>query len=212
MEGKRNNHFAFASDLAKKGYQVQLTRSGTEGLHALDEFFPNIVIINAASLRTNGLRMVNRFRNRLPDCPIILIVNPEESDLEAAEANVILHLPFTIQKLINRIKAFQTIEEKHLVVCGPIELNTRSNMVSCNNKETHLTPRLTQLLKLLMEKPGKTIKRCDLFKKAWETEYTGDTRTLDVHISWLRQAIEVNPREPVLIKTERSVGYKLNIE
>jgi DNA-binding response OmpR family regulator len=67
------------------------------------------------------------------------------------------------------------------------------------------------LLDALMEKPGKVIAREKLFKNVWKTDYTGDTRTLDVHISWLRQAIEVDPRNPELLVTVRGVGYKLEV-
>jgi len=62
-----------------------------------------------------------------------------------------------------------------------------------------------------MDRPGQIIGREILFKEVWETDYLGDTRTLDVHISWLRKAIEVNPRKPHVIRTIRSNGYKLEI-
>ena len=67
-------------------------------------------------------------------------------------------------------------------------------------------------MKTLMETPGELIKREDLFKSLWETEYIGDMRSLDVHISWLRRAIEEDPRNPVYIKTKRGVGYYLDIQ
>ena len=62
-----------------------------------------------------------------------------------------------------------------------------------------------------MEHPGEMLERERLFREVWKTEYTGDTRTLDVHISWLRQAIEVDPRKPHFLKTIRGVGYRLDI-
>jgi DNA-binding response OmpR family regulator len=55
------------------------------------------------------------------------------------------------------------------------------------------------------------VERERLFREVWETEYTGDTRTLDVHISWLRHAIEENPRKPMVLKTLRGVGYRLDV-
>jgi DNA-binding response OmpR family regulator len=55
------------------------------------------------------------------------------------------------------------------------------------------------------------LEREDIFRKIWNTEYTGDTRTLDVHISWIRQAIEQNPRKPRYLITIRGVGYRLDI-
>jgi DNA-binding response OmpR family regulator len=68
------------------------------------------------------------------------------------------------------------------------------------------------LLSAFIDQPGEVISRDQLFRNVWKTNYTGDTRTLDVHISWLRQAIEEDPRNPKLLVTVRGVGYKLNLE
>jgi DNA-binding response OmpR family regulator len=61
-----------------------------------------------------------------------------------------------------------------------------------------------------MEQAGAVVERGQLFQEVWNTEYTGDTRTLDVHISWLRRAIEEDPRKPKYVKTIRGVGYRLD--
>jgi DNA-binding response OmpR family regulator len=63
-----------------------------------------------------------------------------------------------------------------------------------------------------MEHAGEVIERKELFRMVWETDYAGDTRTLDVHISWLRQAMEEDPRNPRYIKTVRGEGYRLDID
>jgi DNA-binding response OmpR family regulator len=68
-----------------------------------------------------------------------------------------------------------------------------------------------RLLKTLIDHPGEVIERKTLFSHVWETDYTDDTRTLDVHISWLRRAIEEDPKKPVHLKTIRGVGYQLEI-
>jgi DNA-binding response OmpR family regulator len=83
--------------------------------------------------------------------------------------------------------------------------------VRCQDREATLTPRLAFLLKTLMDHPGEALEREQLFRDVWNTEYTADTRTLDVHISWLRQAIEENPRKPRFLKTIRGVGYRLDV-
>jgi DNA-binding response OmpR family regulator len=70
---------------------------------------------------------------------------------------------------------------------------------------------MTALLKILMQHPGKVLNREALFRKVWQTDYVGDTRTLDTHISWLRKKIEANPKEPVVLKTVRGVGYRLEM-
>ena len=64
---------------------------------------------------------------------------------------------------------------------------------------------------MLLEFQGEVVKRDDLFKKVWRTNYTGDTRTLDVHISWLREAIEKDPKKPKLLTTIRGIGYRLDV-
>jgi DNA-binding response OmpR family regulator len=64
---------------------------------------------------------------------------------------------------------------------------------------------------MLMNHHGEVVERERLFRQVWNTDYTGDTRTLDVHISWLRQAIEKDPRNPKFLKTIRGVGYRLDV-
>jgi len=63
---------------------------------------------------------------------------------------------------------------------------------------------------VLLLHAGEAVDRHSLFSEVWETTYTGDTRTLDVHISWLREALEENPRKPQFLKTIRGVGYRLD--
>jgi DNA-binding response OmpR family regulator len=79
------------------------------------------------------------------------------------------------------------------------------------SKNSKLTPRLVRLLRILMERHGEVVEREALFKQVWETNYTGDTRTLDVHISWLRKAIELDPDNPRFLHTIRGVGYRLDV-
>jgi len=80
-----------------------------------------------------------------------------------------------------------------------------------NGNEIHLTPKETKLMALLMENVGKVVSRNQLMQEVWDTNYIGDTRTLDVHICWLRQKIEDNPRIPEFILTRRGQGYELRV-
>ena len=144
--------------------------------------------------------------------PIIVIENPDHPFTDNTIPNVILSLPFTSRKLVNRIKPFVPAEGKNVLIAGPIRLDLERKHVVCEDRESQLNPRLTTLLKTLMEHVGDVVLREELFRHVWRTEYTGDTRTLDVHISWLRRAIEANPRKPKYLKTIRGVGYRLDIE
>lgn len=211
IEGRRGDHSSFAEELGEKGYLVTKTTSGSAGLKVLDSVNPDIVIIDAASLRTSGVRICQSFRKADNDLPIILIVDENTSLPEIVDANLVLRLPFTVQKLYNRTQAYQQTADEFVEQVGPIELNTKTQLVTCNDRQTKLTPRLVEILRMLMRNKGKVVKRNPLFSKVWKTDYTGDTRTLDVHISWLRQAIEEDPHHPKLIRTVRGEGYILEI-
>ncbi len=211
VEGRRGHHPSFAEELIKKGYQVTKAQSGSAGLDILDSVNPDIVIIDAASLRTSGVRICQSFRRTDNDLPIILIIGEDKSHPDVVDANLVLQLPFTVQKLYNRTEAYRETGDKFILKAGPIELNTKTQLVSCHDRQTKITPRLVEILKMLMRNKGKVVNRDPLFSKVWDTDYTGDTRTLDVHISWLRQAIEEDPHHPKLIRTVRGEGYILEI-
>ncbi len=211
IEGKRRLKNNFAQELSDKGFDVATVTSGATALETIPDLMPNVVVINAMSLRTNGLRITNWIRTAWPDLPIILIIAEDEAITNAPQANVLLRLPFTVQKLINRLRLFNEVKHKHILKKGDLELNTQTAVAHYKNKEAHLTPRCSDLLRVMMEKPGKVLTRKELFSHVWDTDYTGDTRTLDVHISWLRNALEENPRQPELIQTIRGIGYKLNL-
>lgn len=211
IEGRRGNFATFGEELNDKGYQVIKAPSGKAGLDLLESTDPHVAIVDAASLRTSGIRICQSIRIAMDSVPIILIIEKKTKLPKNVDANLVLKLPFTIQKLVNRLHAYHPTNEKYIYHAGPIELNIRTQLVSCNGRQTKLTPRLVELLKMLIEKQGKVVDRNLLFTKIWETNYTGDTRTLDVHISWLRKAIEVDPRNPKYVRTERGVGYILDI-
>jgi two-component system alkaline phosphatase synthesis response regulator PhoP len=98
------------------------------------------------------------------------------------------------------------------VQAGGMTLDMKSSTLKRNGSdEVHLTPKETKLMALLMRNVGKVVSRSELMQAVWNTEYLGDTRTLDVHICWLRQKIEENPRIPEMILTRRGQGYELRI-
>ncbi len=210
IEGSRGNHPAFSCAL-RQGYRVTSAPTGRAGLAIIHALNHDLVIVDAASMGTSGVRICQSYRKTSCELPIILIADHSVSLPKDIDANCVIHLPFTVQKLANRIDVYQPTDGKFIMKSGPIELNMQTQLVTCQEKQTRLTPRLVKILEILMRNHGKVVKRDPLFKSVWETEYTGDTRTLDVHISWLRQAIEEDPRHPRLIKTVRGVGYLLDL-
>jgi DNA-binding response OmpR family regulator len=211
IEGKRADHPAFAAALRKKGFEVELVTSGSQALARLKgSFDPDAVVVHAASLRTSGKRICQSLRRKMENLPILLILDPGQ-EAGKTSANAALSLPFTIQKLVNRIRHLLPGDGNNSIHAGLIRLDVENHTVRCFGKQSRLTPRLMSLLKILLDHRGEVIERKSLFSQVWETDYTDDTRTLDVHVSWLRHAIEADPKNPKLLKTVRGVGYRLDV-
>jgi DNA-binding response OmpR family regulator len=204
IENERINGISFAEALQRK-YQVHVARSGKQGLLMARSVRPDVIVLDAASLRTSGNRICARLRAGLGDLPIIHIRPGDANDLESP-ADVVLAPPFTSRKLINRIERFVTAGGE-LLEAGPFCLNLEQQSLISPWKETKLTPKLVALMEIFMRNPNQTIERKMLMQKIWQTDYMGDTRTLDVHIRWIREVVEPNPRRPRYIKTVRGIGY-----
>jgi len=212
IEGKRTDHPSFAAGLTKKGYLVESVPSGSAALNQLDNVVPNLVVMDASSMRTNGKRICKALRQKQPGLPLILVIDRNSDPNDDYGADIVLMLPFTMQKLINRIRQLLPIHNNCDLNAGPIMLDVTEKRAMINEKQIQLTPRLVVILKILMEHAGEVVERKAMFSEAWETDYTADMRSLDVHMSWLRQAIEENPRKPQFIKTVRGIGYRLDVE
>jgi DNA-binding response OmpR family regulator len=210
IEGRHAEIPSFANDLQKKGFDVVSAQNGNEAVSKLKQTNPSLVVVNAPSLRSTGIRICLSIRKKDAKVPIILIVE-NEKPIDKELADSVIALPFTVQKLVNRIKALMPGDGDNVVSVGPIRLDLENRRVRSLGKNTRLTPRLITLLQILMDKHGEVVEREALFKKVWETNYTGDTRTLDVHISWLRRAIELDPDNPKFLKTIRGFGYRLDV-
>jgi DNA-binding response OmpR family regulator len=211
IESKHAEYPSFTAALRKKNFIVKTVASGSEALTRLaDGSIPDVVVINAATLRTSGRRICQAIKAAVEELPIVVVLSPDRAD-EKVGANTTLILPFTVQKLVNRIRHLLPPDGKNVLQVGPIRVNAETGVVRCLGKQSRLTPRLVRLLTILIKHRGEVVERKALFSKTWETNYTDDTRTLDVHISWLRRAIEVDPDHPRFLKTVRGVGYRLDV-
>jgi len=211
IEGKKAERPVFAAQLQKKGFSVLTAQNGSEALARLDGATPDLVVVNAASLGSTGVRICQSLQeNQDEHLPIVLILD-EGKLVEKSVADAVLNLPFTVQKLANRIKPLLPGDGKNVIHAGPIRLDLEHKRVRSLGKNARLTPRLAILLQILLQHRGEVIERKELFKKVWDTNYTGDTRTLDVHISWLRRAIEIDADHPKFLHTVRGVGYRLDV-
>ncbi|HEC22569.1 MAG TPA: response regulator transcription factor [Chloroflexi bacterium] len=204
----------FASSLERKGFQIQVVLTGQKALEYAAAHRPALIVLNAPSLGTSGIRICRRLHDGLRTIPIIHIL-PEGTDRSRYPgdlADVVLEMPFTARKLINRIKRLLPGERKDAIEVGPIRLAPGVRVVEAYGREKKLTPKAASLLQVFLTHPGETLSRGFLMQQVWQTDYVGDTRTLDVHVRWVREAIEPNPAKPCHIVTVRGVGYRFEPE
>jgi len=198
--------------LEKKGYTVSAVRSRKKALEQIGADKPDLIILDATSPRLDGRRTCQALRQKVGEVPIILI---SEGDNESGYTEADFHLaaPFTFRKLINRMKrATQGKEQSgETLEVGGLVLNFDRRSVTRGKKRHQLTPKQFKLLEVFMRNPGKVLSRKFLMKNVWETDYVGDTRTLDVHVRWLREKIEEDPSSPVYLCTVRGVGYRFEV-
>jgi len=212
IEGKRANRPSFREGLLQRGYNVESVPNGATALEFVKKQKPRAVIIDADSMRTSGTRICNDLRKVSKKMPLLLILAEKNSVDSNDVADQVLVMPFTIQKLLNRLIPYLTASQDKILEVGPIRLDLEQHWVYCRGKRARLTPQLFALMEMFLRQPGTVITREELFSKLWQTDYLGDTRSLDVHISWLRQAIEKDPRNPTYLRTIRGVGYRLQVE
>jgi DNA-binding response OmpR family regulator len=142
--------------------------------------------------------------------PIIHCRAADRIEDRSAEADVYLAMPFTSRKLINRIKALLPADElkEEIVRAGNLTFFLLKRSVEVAERgESRLTPKLARLLEEFLRHPNEVIGRHQLMETVWNTNYFDDTRTLDVHIRWLREIIEIDPAKPKLVRTIRGMGY-----
>ena len=122
--------------------------------------------------------------------------------------------PFGMKELCARVRAVLRRAERAAEIpeqtleCGGLKVDITRHTVEKNGENVELTAKEFDLLAMLMKNRGKVLTRDNLLDKVWGEEYFGDTRTVDVHVRYLRQKVENDPDKPVLIQTVRGVGYK----
>lgn len=192
----------------KKRYDLTVAVNGAEGLALAGAHQPDAVIIDAVSLRTPGDRICRDVRERLGDVPIVHIHPDAHAE---SQADIVLSHPFTSRKLVNCVERLLKLNDDQVVTCGALSLNIPRRVLMAHGVETQLTPKLALLVEMFLRAPGQTISRKAIMEGVWKTDYLGDTRTLDVHIRWIRRAIESDPGKPRYLLTVRGVGYRLDM-
>ena len=205
--------------LENDGYAVQVAHDGRRGLALTLQVQPDAVVLDVLMPEMDGWDVCREVRKQSPVPILMLTALGDEVDrvlgLELG-ADDYLTKPFSTRELLARLRAllrrvdldrhYREAEEK--LVVGPVTVNLRTRRVFKGHDELSLRYKEFELLSLLMSRAGEVVTRAALFDKVWGTDWLGDTRTLDVHIRWLREKIEDDPGDPHYIQTVRGVGYR----
>lgn len=214
LESKSSGSGSYVPALLKANFEVIVAGTGSEALAWSNTNHPDLVVVDASSMRSSGVRTCRRLRKKLGDTPIIHCRKEGHLEDRSAEADVYLAQPFTSRKLLNRIRVLLPADDRkeEIVRAGDLTFFVSKRSVDvAGHGESRLTPKLAALLTEFLYHPNEVISRHHLMETVWETDYFGDTRTLDVHIRWIREIIEDNPAKPEFLKTVRGVGYIFNI-
>jgi len=195
--------------LRRDGRVVAFARTQVSGLQMAKELQPRIIVVNIANRHFSGDRLCRTLGRRLPGAMKLLIADRGTGENVPCEQRLIP--PFTGRKLRDSLLKLLEAAGPYVLEAGPVRLDLVSRVVIGFQGRRHLTPKQCSLLAFFMQHPNQVISRKDLMESIWHTVYLGDTRTLDVHIRWIREKIEADPLQPTLLLTRRGVGYMMAV-
>jgi two-component system response regulator RegX3 len=208
--------------LEQEGFEVTSAIDGTDAEQKLAEQRPyDLLILDIMMPGRSGLDICREVRARSAVPIIILTAKDAEVDkvvgLEVGADDYVTK-PFSVRELLGRVRAQlrrrdldrSPIAEATRIEAGPIAIDLVRHLVVVRGEQVNLTRSEFQLLRLLAGRPGEVFGRQQIMEELWQTEFDGDARACDVHISNLRQKIELDAQRPELVVTVRGVGYKFS--
>lgn len=211
VEGRKPTAKYLAPVLNDQGYNVVAARTRRDALAKAQEALPVVVVLDAPSLRFSSRRFCKALRETGLETSVLMLLSEGEKIDRSGGARAHLRYPFSVRKLANRIERLLPAPDGEVLRVGNVILNLEQRCVVCGGRESNLTPKQAFLLEILMRHPGEILTRAFLMRQIWDTDYTGDTRTLEVHVHWVRKAIEKDPSSPVYLRTIRRVGYRFEL-
>lgn len=205
--------------LEQAGHAVSVAHDGAKGLELALGEEPDIVVLDIMLPEKDGWQVCRALREQSTVPILMLTALGEEVDrilgLELG-ADDYLTKPFSTRELLARVRALlrrvaldrAAVDEDDVIQRGAIRLDLSTRRAFKDGRELTLRYKEFELLSLLMSRAGEAVTRAELFDEVWGTEWLGDTRTLDVHVRWLRKKIEDDPGDPQYIQTVRNVGYR----
>lgn len=204
--------------LRREGYEVFSATDGAQALEVFEEAHPDLVILDIRLPGIDGLEVCRRLRARSTVPIIMLTALGNELDrvvgLEVG-ADDYLPKPFSFRELLARIRSVlrrvqldQRAGRPDSYQVGHLRADPTSRRVFKGDKEIQLSAREFELLTTLMAQAGRAVSRDELISKVWGSDWSGDPRTLEVHVRWLRLKIEDDPTMPRFVQTVRGYGYR----
>ena len=204
-----------AEHLAREGFEPDVAGTIADAQEAFRTRPPDVILLDVMLPDGDGRDLAREIR-KSSDIPIVMLTaRGEEVDrilgLELGADDYVVK-PFSARELVARIKAIQrrgsATARKGPIEIGAIALDPAARTCSKNATNVELAAKEFDLLHLLMANTGTVLTREEIMDEVWDPHWFGPTKTLDVHISWLRKKIEDNPQHPRYITTVRGVGFR----
>ncbi len=210
--------------LQQEGFDVTIATDGddAEAKLGVDVDF-DLLVLDIMMPGKSGLDLCRDIRGRSPVPIILLTAKDAEVDkvvgLEVGADDYVTK-PFSVRELLGRVRAQlrrreldrgagSDAEASKSIDAGEVSIDLARHLVTVRGRPVNLTRSEFQVLRLLAESPGQVFSRLEIMEELWQSEFSGDVRACDVHISNLRQKIERDPQDPELVVTVRGIGYKL---
>ncbi|KAF0194323.1 MAG: winged helix family two component transcriptional regulator [Bacillota bacterium] len=219
VDDEENIRSSLSYALKQEGYSVFSAETGIEALRLARELKPDVVLLDRMLPGLDGVEVCRQLRAD-SDVPIIM-VTARDSEIDTVVglevgADDYITKPFSLSVLLARIRAIMRRSDARKekdsgdsIAYGPFTLYPSKYVAFKEETDMHLTPKLFEMLLFLVKSPGRVFTRDDLLERVWGMDYAGETRTVDVHITWLRKKMELDPSTPEYLLTVRGVGYKL---
>lgn len=198
--------------LRADGYTVTWADTGEKALNIFEKYGARLVLLDIMLPGMDGFAVCERIR-KTNDTPIFIISAKGEKNDKLngliLGADDYIEKPYDIDILLAKIAGvFKRRYSLDEVTSGDLRLNRAEKTAYKNDKPLEMTNKEFELLQLLVDNPGKTLTKEYLFNKIWGSDSFSEQQTLTVHIKWLREKIEDDPKKPARIQTVWGVGYK----
>lgn len=221
VEDDANLLAALKYNLEREGYEVATAVDGIEAVEIARKGKMGLIVLDVMLPKLSGFEVCRILRKEMAVPILMLTARDEEVDkivgLEIGADDYVTK-PFSMGELLARIRAMlrragmariQLNGEEAMLKINDLEIDSERHQVLLRGTALELSPKEFDLLVFLARNKGFVFNREQLLEKVWGYDYAGDTRTVDVHIRWLRQKIESDPAKPKRLVTVRGTGYKL---